>query len=173
MFTLLNLTRNRILNVRHNSSLATKVVFWKLYANFNRHNTLLSLVAVCEDPDFLTKNKDLPYNDKVLYYLQLPHHLKIHVSAGQLGFRKSNRQEYEAAHQVAAKMFKTIQEKRLMSSTDKVEIILKGFGKGRPPFLAALEGKEGNALRPLVARITDATKLKFGGVRLKKLRRLG
>lgn len=149
-----------------------RIVMWKLYAQFARHNTHLSLVAVVEDLDFLLKNDSLSYNDKVLYYLQLPHHPKIHISAGQLGFRKSNRQEYEAAYQVATKMFKTIQDRNLVGHGDKVELILRDFGKGRPPFLAALEGKEGASLRPYIVRVSDSTPLRFGGCRPKKLRRL-
>jgi small subunit ribosomal protein S11 len=150
-----------------------KVVFWKLYANFPKHNTHLSLVAVVEDLDFVEKNPNLSHNDKVLYYLQLPHHPKLHISAGQLGFRKSNRQEYEAAYQVATKMFKTIEEKNLIGPNDKVELIMKDFGKGRPPFLAALQGKEGTNIRSNIVRISDNTKLRFGGARPKKQRRLG
>lgn len=150
-----------------------RIVMWKLYGNFARHNTHLSLVAVVEDLDFLAKNKDLSYTNKVLYYLQLPHQLKVHISAGQLGFRKSNRQEYEAAYQVSTKMFKTIEERKLINHGEKVELVMKGFGKGRSTFLAALEGKEGTGLRPHIVRITDSTKLRFGGTRPKKLRRLG
>lgn len=148
-------------------------MFWKLYANFPKHNTHLSLVAVVEDLDFVEKNPNLSHNDKVLYYLQLPHHPKLHISAGQLGFRKSNRQEYEAAYQVATKMFKTIEEKNLIGPNDKVELIMKDFGKGRPPFLAALQGKEGTNIRSNIVRISDNTKLRFGGARPKKQRRLG
>ena len=108
-----------------------KVVYWKLYATFNRHNTRCTLVAVVEDLDFMEKNKDLPYNDKVLYYLQLPHKVKYSVTAGQLGFRKSQRQEYEAGFQVSSKMFKTIEERNYIGPHDKIELILKNFGKGR------------------------------------------
>lgn len=155
-----------------NSKSRENVILWKLYGSFNRHNTLLTFVAVVEDPKFLEKNPDLSYTEQVLYYLQLPHHPQIHLSAGQLGFRKSQRQEYEAAYQVSAKMFKTIEERRLLKANDKVELILKNFGKGREAFLNALQGKEGASLKEHIVRMSDATKLKFGGTRSKKLRRL-
>lgn len=149
-----------------------KVVYWKLYATFNRHNTRCTLVAVVEDLDFMEKNKDLPYNDKVLYYLQLPHKVKYSVTAGQLGFRKSQRQEYEAGFQVSSKMFKTIEERNYIGPHDKIELILKNFGKGREAFQAALLGKEGSKIKNNIVRVCDATVLKFGGDRPKKLRRL-
>lgn len=158
----------RLMKSRRNE----KVVCWKLYGNFHRHNTLLSLVAVVEDLDFMEKNPDLSYNDKVLYYLQLPHHLKVHVSAGQLGFRKAQRAEYEAGYQVSSRMFKLIEERKLLGPNDKMELVMKDFGKGREAFLAALQGKEGSKIKPKIVRLCDDTKLKFGGVRSKKLRRL-
>lgn len=158
----------RLMKSRHNE----KVVCWRLYGNFHRHNTLLSLVAVVEDLDFMEKNPDLSYNDKVLYYLQLPHQLKLHVSAGQLGFRKAQRAEYEAGYQVSSRMFKLIEERKLLGPNDKMELIMKDFGKGREAFLAALQGKEGSKIKPKIVRLSDDTKLKFGGVRSKKLRRL-
>lgn len=155
-----------------NKSKNEKVVLWKLNATFNRHNTHLALVAVVEDLDFMAKNPNLSYNEQVLYYLRLPHHPKIHVSAGQLGFRKAQRSEYEAGYQVSSKMFKLIEEKKLLGSNDKIELVLKNFGKGREAFLAALQGKEGTMIKPHVTRISDNTKIKFGGVRAKKARRL-
>lgn len=151
---------------------SNKVVLWKLYGNFNRHNTLLTLVAVEEDPNFLQKNPDISYQESVLYYLQLPHHPKVHISAGQLGFRKAQRSEYEAGYQVSSKMFKTIEDQKLLNPSDKVELVLKNFGKGREAFLNALQGKEGSSLKDHIIRVSDATKLKFGGTRSKKLRRL-
>jgi len=125
-----------------------------------------------EDPDFMKKNAHLSYNEKVLYYMQLPHHPKLHITAGQLGFRKAQRQEYEAGFQVAAKMFRTIDEKNLIGPNDKIELVLKDFGKGREAFLSALQGKEGANIKNNIVRIYDNTTLKFGGVRSKKLKRL-
>ncbi|CAI5760632.1 unnamed protein product [Candida verbasci] len=147
-----------------------KIVGWKLYGLFNRHNTRCTLVSIVEDQDFLEKNKDLSYNEKVLYYLQLPHKVKYTISAGQLGFRKTQRQEYEAGFQVAAKMFKTIEEKQWIGPTDKIELILKNFGKGREAFKSALLGKEGYGIKNNITRISDATSIKFGGVRSKRTR---
>lgn len=149
-----------------------KVVLWKMYGMFHPHNTMASLVAVVEDQDFMRKNPLMSFNEKVLYYMQLPHHTKIHVSAGQLGFRKSQRSEYEAGYQVTTHLFKQMEEKKLIGPNDKIELVLKDFGKGREAFLAALQGKEGSKIRNNIVRISDNTKLQFGGSRPKKLRRL-
>lgn len=150
-----------------------RVVMWKMYANFHKHNTICSLVAVVEDLDFMAKNEHLSYNDQVLYYMKLPHMVRAHASAGMLGFRKGQRAEYEAAYQVTTRLFNQIEEKKLLGPNDKVELIMKDFGKGREAFSAALQGKEGQNIRPNIVRVTDATTLKFGGSRSKKLRRLG
>lgn len=149
-----------------------KVVHWKMYGTFHRHNTLCSLVAVVEDVDFLKKNAHLTYNEKVLYYMNLPHKVKLHVSAGNLGFRKANRAEYEAGYQVSSHFFKQIEESKLLLPNDKVELVLREFGKGREAFTSALQGKEGSHIRPHIVRVTEAAALKFGGPRSKKLRRL-
>lgn len=149
-----------------------KTVGWKMYAYFHRHNTVCLLVEVVEDLDFMKKNQHLSYNEKVLYYMQLPHHPKLHITAGQLGFRKAQRQEYEAGFQVALKLFRTIEDEKLIGPKDKIELIVKDFGKGRDAFFAALQGKEGTNIRKYIDRIYDNTKLKFGGNRPKKLRRL-
>lgn len=149
-----------------------RIVLWKLHGTFNKHNTHLTLSAVVEDLDFLDKNPNLSYNEQVLYYLNLPHHPKAHISAGQLGFRKAQRAEYEAGYQVTSKMFKLIEEKRFLGPNDKIELVLKNFGKGREAFLSALQGKEGLFVKPHIVRISDDTKIKFGGTRPKKARRL-
>lgn len=154
------------------SPASEKVVAWKLYATFHRHNTLCSLSAVVEDLDFMKNNSHLSYNEKVLYYMNLPHHTKAFVSAGMLGFRKGNRAEYEAAYQVSSRLFKMIEEKKLLDQNAQVELILQDFGRGREAFTSALQGKEGAHVRPHIVRVTDRTRLKFGGARSKKLRRL-
>lgn len=170
-------TKRSLATVSRNNNVPVKksmqnTVLWKLYGTFNRHNTLLTFVAVVDDPNFLNKNPNLPYTEQVLHYLQLPHHPQIHVSAGQLGFKKSQRSEYEAGYQVSSRMFKLIEEQNLLNNNLKVELVLKNYGKGREAFLNALQGKEGSYLKNHIIRISDATKLKFGGTRSKKLRRL-
>lgn len=56
---------------------------------------------------------------------------------------------------------------------EKLELILRGFGDGREAIKKILLGSEGMLVRPRIVRVTDATRLKFGGTRSKKPRRLG
>lgn len=157
---------------KDNSNSPLNIVLWKIYANFRKHNTLITLVSVAEDPNFIAKNSSLSYNDLVFYYAHLPHMIVLHFSAGLLGYRKAARSEYDAGFQVSTQFFRTIHERRLIAPDDKVEIIFRDFGKGREAFIAALKGREGENIRDNIVRLYDNTRLRFGGVRSKKLRRL-
>lgn len=141
-----------------------------LYGSFTRNNTHLTLTAITEDINYLNRNPNLTYNDQVLYYVHLPQKVKISLSGGNVGFRKSARGEYEAGFQAAAKMFQLMEQKGYLDKD--LGIIVKNFGKGREAFIDALKGKEGNRIRGKVVRLSDNTKLKFGGVRAPRRRRL-
>ena len=97
----------------------------------------------------------------------------ISVSCGNIGFRKAGRSTYDAAYQLAAFVFSRIQDKGLLPQIQRIEIIYRGFGQGREAVTKALLGSEGKRIRPLVIRLSDSTRLKFGGTRSKKPRRLG
>lgn len=97
----------------------------------------------------------------------------ISVAAGNIGFRKAGRGTYDAAYQLAAFVMSKIQEKGLLAKIQKLEVVLRGFGAGREAVTKAILGTEGMRLRGRVVRVTDATKLKFGGTRSPKPRRLG
>lgn len=60
-----------------------------------------------------------------------------------------------------------------MLKIKRLEIVLRGFGVGREAVSKALLGAEGRRLRPMIASVTDTTRLKFGGTRSRKPRRLG
>ena len=55
----------------------------------------------------------------------------------------------------------------------KLEIIMRGFGQGREAVTKVLLGTEGTRLRDAIVRVVDKTKLKIGGPRSPKPRRLG
>lgn len=97
----------------------------------------------------------------------------ISVSCGNIGFRKAGRGTYDAAYQLAAFVMSRIQDKGLLPQIQKLEIIYRGFGPGREAVTKAILGSEGQKIRPLVCRLSDSTRLKFGGTRSKKPRRLG
>ncbi|KAH8629368.1 hypothetical protein IG631_16625 [Alternaria alternata] len=97
----------------------------------------------------------------------------ISVSCGNIGFRKAGRGSYDAAYQLAAFLMNRIQDKGLLPQIQKLELIYRGFGPGREAVTKAILGSEGKRIRPLIVKLADSTRLKFGGVRSKKPRRLG
>jgi ribosomal protein S11 len=97
------------------------------------------------------------------------HNPIIVMSCGQLGFKHSKRDGPEAAYSVARAAFEKLAESNL--SVESIEIVLKGFGRGRYGFLGALEGPHGVFVRRKIVRMTDATPLQIGGVRARNERR--
>jgi small subunit ribosomal protein S11 len=120
----------------------------------------------------------------------------LSLSCGNIGLRKSQRSTYDAAYQLAAYTFRKMAEKQWRiggkkANTGKmqtladiqkptgygtgvgIEVVMRGFGPGREAFQKALLGTEGRIIKPLIAKVTDYTRLKFGGTRSRKVRRLG
>jgi small subunit ribosomal protein S11 len=97
----------------------------------------------------------------------------ISVSTGNIGFRKAARSTYDAAYQLAAYVLGKIQEQGLIRQIKELEVVLRGYGAGREACTKVLLGSEGRFIRSKIVRVTDATRLKFGGTRSKKPRRLG
>ncbi|RMZ69189.1 mitochondrial ribosomal subunit S18 [Pyrenophora seminiperda CCB06] len=97
----------------------------------------------------------------------------ISVSCGNIGFRKAGRGTYDAAYQLAAFVMSRIQDKGLLPQIQRIELAYRGFGKGREAVTKAILGAEGKNIRPLISKLSDSTRLKFGGTRSKKPRRLG
>jgi small subunit ribosomal protein S11 len=95
------------------------------------------------------------------------------MSTGNIGFKKAGRKTYDAAFQLAGYVMGRIQEQGLNMEINNLELTLRGFGLGREAVTKALLGSEGQFLRGKVVKISDATRLKFGGTRSKKPRRLG
>lgn len=97
----------------------------------------------------------------------------ISVSCGNIGFRKAGRGSYDAGYQLAAFVMSRIKDKGLLPQIQKLELVYRGFGQGREAVTKAILGSEGKQIRPLIVKLSDSTRLKFGGVRSKKPRRLG
>lgn len=97
----------------------------------------------------------------------------ISVSCGNIGFRKAGRGSYDAGYQLAAFVMSRIKDKGLLPQIQKLELVYRGFGPGREAVTKAILGSEGKQIRPLIVKLSDSTRLKFGGVRSKKPRRLG
>ncbi|KAF2686471.1 translational machinery component [Lentithecium fluviatile CBS 122367] len=97
----------------------------------------------------------------------------LSVSCGNIGFKKAGRGTYDAAYQLAAFVMSRIQDKGLLRDITSIELVYRGFGPGREAVTKAILGSEGRMIRPLVTKLSDSTRLKFGGIRSKKPRRLG
>ncbi|KAI7297576.1 hypothetical protein KC315_g18399, partial [Hortaea werneckii] len=76
-------------------------------------------------------------------------------------------------YQLAAYVLKQIKEKGMLGDVKKLEVVLRGFGAGREAVTKALLGAEGVDVRKRISAVVDATRLKLGGPRSKKPRRLG
>ncbi|KAK1834869.1 hypothetical protein QBC39DRAFT_343110 [Podospora conica] len=96
----------------------------------------------------------------------------ISLSCGNLGFRKSQRKQYDAAYQLGAYVVDKMHQTGLVKEIQKMEVILRDFGPGREAVVKVLLGNEGKYLRPKIIRVADATRLKFGGTRSPKPRRI-
>ena len=97
----------------------------------------------------------------------------ISKSAGNLGFKHSQRKHYDAAFQLAAYVFGKLHESGKSRDITKIAVIMRGFGAGREAVTKALLGSEGRYLRGKIVSVADSTRIKFGGTRSKKARRLG
>lgn len=105
----------------------------------------------------------------------------ISLSTGDLNFRKSNRGTYDAAYQLGVYALAQIKNKGLYSEgcdprigpIRSLEVIWRDFGPGRDAVEKVLLGADARLLRARVLRVMDGTRLKFGGTRSKKQRRLG
>lgn len=96
----------------------------------------------------------------------------VSLSCGNLGFRKSNRKHYDAAYQLGAYVIDKLQQQGWHNKIDTMEVSLRGFGPGREAVTKVLLGTEGKLLRQKITKVSDSTRLKFGGTRSKRPRRL-
>lgn len=137
----------------------------RLHVYATKHNTHLTLTAPARaKPQYGSVNANaMPEPNKMI----------LSLSAGNIGFKKAGRGSYDAAYQLAAFMFKQIQERGLLRDITTLEVVQRGFGAGREAVQKALMGQEGRLLRSSIKSVTDATRLKFGGPRSPKPRRLG
>ncbi|KAI9890198.1 MAG: hypothetical protein M1814_004360 [Vezdaea aestivalis] len=94
------------------------------------------------------------------------------LSVGNLGIRKSRRSEFDSAYQLMSYFLSRIEEQGILVGVEGVELIFRGFGKGRDAAEKALKSSEGRTIRPKIMRVTDATRIKMGGNRGRKPRRL-
>lgn len=97
----------------------------------------------------------------------------ISLSCGNLGFKKSRRKNYDSAYQLTAHVLDRLYHDGWHMKINKLEVIFRDFGAGREAATKVLMSPEGKHLRNKIVRVSDSTRLKFGGTRSKKPRRLG
>ncbi|KAI1460452.1 translational machinery component [Annulohypoxylon moriforme] len=97
----------------------------------------------------------------------------ISMSTGNIGFRKSKRGSYDAAYQLTSYVIDKLHQGNWHNTITTMEVVLRGFGQGREAATKVLLGTEGRMLRNKIVMVSDATRLKFGGTRSPKARRLG
>lgn len=114
----------------------------------------------------------------------------LSFSSGNIGLKKAQRGTYDAGYQLASYTFRKITEINWRIGGKKagttpitlndpdvrrrgIELIFRGYGNGREAFQKALLGQEGRMIKPIVKKVTDATRSKFGGARSPHVRRLG
>ncbi|ORY61923.1 hypothetical protein BCR35DRAFT_283397 [Leucosporidium creatinivorum] len=144
--------------------------FYRLSVFASRNNTILTLTTT---PG--ATSAELSPED--------PHHAVAWVSGGSAGYKGASRGTYDAAVEVSLRMFKKItdlvnppigsggqRKKVIWAAPTDLEVVWKGFGQGRDAVYRTLMGGEGDGVRQLVRRVTDATPLKVGGTRAKKRR---
>ena len=95
----------------------------------------------------------------------------VTLTGGKLGFKKSNRNGYEAGYQCAVGIIAAMEEEQKRVDFDW-HLYLNGFGQGRDAMLTALTTAVGAVVKGRLKRITDRTPLKIGGTRGMKTRRI-
>lgn len=144
----------------------------RLHVYAHKHNTHITLVQPPRSAAETTSSRILGAKVTAAEQKKTVDTL-ISLSTGNIGFRKAGRGSYDAAFQLAAFTLKQIQEKGMMRDIHRLQVVLRGFGAGREAVTKALLGTEGRNIRKVIKSVVDATRLKQGGPRSKKPRRLG
>lgn len=144
----------------------------RLYVYATKHNTHLTFVqpptsAVDTASSGISSTNSSSADQKKIIDVLLS------LSTGNLGFRKAGRGSYDAAYQLAAFTLKQMKEKGMLSQMKQLEIVMRGFGAGREAVTKVLLGSEGKNVRDKITAVLDATRLKIGGTRSPRPRRLG
>ncbi|KAM0555741.1 hypothetical protein ACHAPJ_006134 [Fusarium lateritium] len=96
----------------------------------------------------------------------------ISLSAGNIGFRKSRRGTFDSAYSLTKYVLERLIHTGWPMKMNRLEVVLRGFGQGREAALKVLMSPEGKVLRDKIVRVADSTRIKFGGTRSEKPRRL-
>jgi small subunit ribosomal protein S11 len=129
-----------------------------IYVYAHKHNTHITLTG----PQYHDPKTNRMRQDIILT-----------LSCGNIGYRKSQRSTFDAAYQLGSYFMSRMQNDGLLMKIQRLELVLRGFGNGREACSKLMLGQEGTALRDRIVRVVDASRLKFGGQRAPRPRRLG
>jgi small subunit ribosomal protein S11 len=96
----------------------------------------------------------------------------ISMSCGNIGFRKSKRGSFDAAYSLTKYVLERLVHTGWPPKINRLEIVTRGFGKGREAAVKVLMSPEGKILRDKIVRVSDSTRIKYAGTRSKRKRRL-
>ncbi|KAH6880138.1 hypothetical protein B0T10DRAFT_495958 [Thelonectria olida] len=96
----------------------------------------------------------------------------ISLSCGNIGFRKSRRGTFDSAYSLTKYVLERLIHGGWPMKISRLEVVCRGFGQGREAALKVLMSPEGKVLRDKIVRVADSTRIKFGGTRSEKRRRL-
>ncbi|KAG5948409.1 hypothetical protein E4U53_006289 [Claviceps sorghi] len=96
----------------------------------------------------------------------------ISMSCGNIGFRKSRRGTFDSAYSLTKYALERLIHTGWSQKINRLELVLRGFGQGREAAVKVLMSPEGKVLRDKIVRVADSTRIKFGGTRSEKPRRL-
>ncbi|KZZ96137.1 Ribosomal protein S11 [Moelleriella libera RCEF 2490] len=96
----------------------------------------------------------------------------ISMSCGNIGYRKSRRGTFDSAYSLTKYVLERLIHTGWPMKMRRLELVLRGFGQGREAVVKVLMSPEGKILREKIVRVADSTRIKFGGTRSEKPRRL-
>ncbi|KAM0722842.1 hypothetical protein Q7P37_001040 [Cladosporium fusiforme] len=159
-------------NAGRNLDAQVDVKSHRLHVLATKHNTHLTLVQPPR-PASQTASSGISSTNASAADQKKMVDVLLSISAGNIGFKKAGRGTYDAAYQLTAFTLKTMKEKGMLRDIEKLEIVMRGFGPGREAVTKALLGAEGQIIRDKISAVVDATRLKIGGTRSPRPRRLG
>ncbi|UNI19237.1 hypothetical protein JDV02_005434 [Purpureocillium takamizusanense] len=96
----------------------------------------------------------------------------ISMSCGNIGFKGSRRSTFDAAYSLTKYVLERLIHTGWPMKMKHIELVLRGFGQGREAAVKVLMSPEGRVFREKIIRVADSTRIKFGGTRSEKRRRL-
>lgn len=171
---MLNTAGSGIYNDRASKNLnaQTELPPHRLHVLATKHNTHLTLIQAPRPASETMSSGISAFNASASEQKKMIDVL-LSLSTGNIGFRKAGRGSYDAAYQLTAFALKQMKEKGMIHGIDRLEIVMRGFGAGREAVTKAILGAEGQNIRKKISAVVDATRLKIGGTRSPRPRRLG